>query len=171
MPTRSRSRIVLLSDGGDSEQKLHAKLHAARFAGRIDRAGAGLADIRSRIRKSGRVRGIKGLGAKLQPEANQRSIDRSEPGRLPSRIRLGQSAPPALVMPPAVVTANGSPPMKLRIPLTCQPPSTRSVSRLALPNHCFSLPKGSSYVELKKESEALGKTFFHLHDHSGANSR
>src|SRR5260221_14769435 len=61
-------------------------------------------------------------------------------------MRLGRSAPPALVIPPDVVTVKGWPLAREKMPLICQPPSARSASRLAFVMYLLPFPRGSSYV-------------------------
>ena len=54
---------------------------------------------------------------------NQRSMVGLE--EIPEPMRLGRSAPPALVMPPEVPTVKGRPLRRLRMPPTCHPPRMR----------------------------------------------
>ena len=50
-------------------------------------------------------------------------VDRCWPdGSVPSPMRFGRSAPPALVMPPEVVTVNGMPDRMVTKAATCHPP-------------------------------------------------
>src|ERR1041385_5899735 len=69
------------------------------------------------------------------------------PGRLPSPMRLGRSAPPALVMPPEVVNVKGMPLRIVTSDASCHPPRMALVTpprfTSALP-----LPTGSSYAAL-----------------------
>jgi hypothetical protein len=49
-----------------------------------------------------------------------------------------------LVIPPDVVTVNGWPVVRVKIPLICQPPSARSASRWAFARYRLPFPIGSS---------------------------
>src|SRR5215471_18669323 len=71
---------------------------------------------------------------------------------LPEAMRLGRCPPtPVFATSRDMVTVNGTPLRKIRMPCICHPPSKPFVKRFALPRIGLPFPNGSSYPKLNEK--------------------